>query len=164
MSQKAIAAKEVQVKNIAEDLKKAKSFIVFEYSGLTAKNITALRTELHKSGSKMYVLKNNILSRALKEVNISEFEGLTKGPNAIAIAFEDEIAPIKNVNNVANQFDVVNLKGAYIENTFADESKIKQLANIPGRDGLYSMFLSCLQSPIRSFLYAIKAVSESKSE
>lgn len=164
MSQKAIQAKEVQVQNIAEDLKRAKSFIVFEYSGLTAKNITALRTELHKSGSKMYVLKNNILRRALTEAGVNEFDGLVKGPNAIAIAFEDEIAPIKSVNDVAKEFDVVNLKGAYIENTFADESKIKALANIPGRDGLYSMFLSCLQAPIRGFLYAIKAVSETKSE
>lgn len=164
MSQKAIQAKEVQVQSITNDLKQAKSFIVFEYSGLTAKNITALRSELHKSGSKMYVLKNNILRRALKEAGINDFEGKVNGPNAIAIAFEDEISPIKSVNNLAKEFDVVNLKGAYIENTFADESKIKQLANIPGRDGLYSMFLSCLQSPIRGFLYAVKAVSETKSE
>ncbi|GAA5414598.1 50S ribosomal protein L10 [Ureaplasma ceti] len=164
MSQQAIQAKEVQVQSITSDLQKAKSFIVFEYSGLTAKSITALRSELYKSGSKMYVLKNNILRRALKEAGINDFEGLVKGPNAIAIAFEDEIAPIKNVNNVAKEFDVVNLKGAYIENTFADQNKIQQLANIPGREGLYSMFLSCLQSPIRSFLYAVKAVSETKSE
>lgn len=164
MSQKAIQAKEVQVQNITNDLKQAKSFIVFEYSGLTAKSITALRAELHKSGSKMYVLKNNILRRALNEAGINDFEGKVKGPNAIAIAFEDEIAPIKSVNNVAKEFDVVHLKGAYLENSFADEAKIKQLANIPGRDGLYSMLLSCLQSPIRSFLYAVKAVGENKSE
>lgn len=164
MSQKAIQAKQNLVQAISNELKEAKSFIVFEYSGLTAKDITALRFELNKNNSKLYVLKNNILDRAIKEANITGFEGLIKGPNAIAIAKGDEISAIKSVSNVAKEFEVVKLKGAYLENSFLDVNKIKEIANIPGREGLYSMLLSCLQSPIRSFLYAIKAVSESKSE
>lgn len=164
MSKKAIEAKQNLVQTISNELKNSKSFIVFEYSGLTAKDITSLRFALNKANSKLYVLKNNILSRAIKEANIEGFDGLIKGPNAIAIAKEDEINPIKSVSDVANEFDVVKIKGAYLENSFADVNKVKQIANIPGREGLYSMLLSCLQSPVRSFLYAVKAVSETKSE
>lgn len=162
MGKQAIIAKEAQVQNIKEELSKANSFIVFEYSGLSAKDITALRTELHNADSKMYVLKNNILRRALVEAKIEGFEDLLTGPNAIAISFGDEISPFKSVNNVAKEFDVVKLKAGYIENTFADASKVQQLANIPSRNGLYSMFLSCLQSPIRNLMYAFKAVGEKK--
>lgn len=164
MSLKAIQAKQDFVQTIANELKQAKSFIVFEYSGLTAKNITDLRFTLNKSGSKLRILKNNILKRAIELANIQGFDGTIVGPNAIAMAFEDEINPIKSVNDVATDFEVVKIKGAYLENNFADINKVKQIASIPGRDGLYSMFLSCLQSPIRSFLYAVKAVSETKSE
>ena len=110
----------------------------------------------------MYVLKNNILRRALSSANIEGFDDYLTGPNAIAISFGDEITPFKSVNNVAKEFSVVKLKAGYIENTFADGSKIQQLANIPSRSGLYSMFLSCLQSPIRNLMYAFKAVSEKK--
>lgn len=164
MSLKAIQAKQDFVQTIANELKQAKSFIVFEYSGLTAKDITDLRFTLNKSGSKLRILKNNILKRAIETANIQGFDGMIIGPNAIAMAFEDEINPIKSVNDVATDFEVVKIKGAYLENNFADINKVKQIASIPGRDGLYSMFLSCLQSPIRSFLYAVKAVSETKSE
>lgn len=164
MSLKAIQAKQDFVQTIANELKQAKSFIVFEYSGLTAKDITDLRFTLNKSGSKLRILKNNILKRAIETANIQGFDGMIVGPNAIAMAFEDEINPIKSVNDVATDFEVVKIKGAYLENNFADINKVKQIASIPGRDGLYSMFLSCLQSPIRSFLYAVKAVSETKSE
>lgn len=164
MSLKAIQAKQDFVQTIANELKQAKSFIVFEYSGLTAKNITDLRFTLNKSGSKLRILKNNILKRAIELANIQGFDGMIVGPNAIAMAFEDEINPIKSVNDVATDFEVVKIKGAYLENNFADINKVKQIASIPSRDGLYSMFLSCLQSPIRSFLYAVKAVSETKSE
>ena len=164
MSLKAIQAKQDFVQTIANELKQAKSFIVFEYSGLTAKNITDLRFTLNKSGSKLRILKNNILKRAIELANIQGFDGMIVGANAIAMAFEDEIKPIKSVNDVATDFEVVKIKGAYLVNNFADINKVKQIASIPGRDGLYSMFLSCLQSPIRSFLYAVKAVSETKSE
>lgn len=164
MSVKAIEAKQNLVQTIANELKNAKSFIVFEYSGLTAKDITTLRFELNKAGSKLRILKNNILDRAIKEANIQGFEGLITGPNAIAIANQDEINPIKSVSNVASEFEVVKIKGAYLENSFADVSRVKTIATIPGREGLYSMLLSCLQYPVRSFLYAVKAVSETKSE
>lgn len=50
---------------------------------------------------------------------------------------DDEIAAIKAVNDVAKEFDFVKIKGAYLENKFADTHKIDQLAAIPGREGLY---------------------------
>lgn len=162
MGQKAIVAKQAKIQSVVTDLKNSKSFIIFEYHGLTAKNITALRSELHEAGSKLYVLKNNILRRSLSEAGLGEIESQIKGPNAIAIGFEDEIIPIKAVHKVATDYEVVKLKSAYIENKFVDEMMVQQIAQIPGRDGLYSMFLSCLTSPIRSFLYALKAVSEKK--
>ncbi|MDE5651606.1 MAG: 50S ribosomal protein L10 [Ureaplasma sp.] len=163
MSVKAINAKQTLVHEISENLKKAKSFVVFEYLGLTASEITSLRFALNKSNSKLQVLKNNILARAIKEANIDGFEGSFVGPNAIAIAFEDEISPIKEISKIAKNCECVKIKGAYLENNFLDAQKVQEIANIPGREGLYSMFLSCLQSPVRSFLYALKAVSETKN-
>ena len=163
MSEKAISAKKTLVQEVAESLKAAKSFVVFEYLGLTASQMTNLRAELHKNGGKLCVLKNNILDRAIQSSGIIGFENLITGPNAIAVGFEDEITPFKAISEVSKQAEVVKVKGAYLENAFVDTNKFKEIASIPGREGLYSMFLSCLQSPIRSFLYALKAVSETKN-
>ncbi|MBR2651916.1 50S ribosomal protein L10 [bacterium] len=163
MSKTAIQTKISLVQHFVDEFKKAKSFIVFEYLGLTAKSITNLRFELNKNQAKMFVLKNNILKRAIDSLQIQGFEQLMQGPNAIVIGYNDEIVPIKAVSELAKEFDVLKIKGAYLDNQFIDASKIKEIASIPGREGLYSMLLSCLQSPIRSFLYAIKAVGDSKN-
>lgn len=163
MSKTAIQTKISLVQHFVDELKKSKSFIVFEYLGLTAKSITNLRFELNKNQAKMFVLKNNILKRAIDSLQIQGFEQLMQGPNAIVIGYNDEIVPIKAVSELAKEFDVLKIKGAYLDNQFIDASKIKEIASIPGREGLYSMLLSCLQSPIRSFLYAIKAVGDSKN-
>ena len=39
---------------------------------------------------------------------------------------------------------------------------IKELSALPNRDGMLSMLLSCLQSPVSSFARAIKAVADAK--
>lgn len=162
MSVKAINAKKDLVKSTVENLQKAKSFIVFEYRGLTAENITNLRANLHKQGAKMFVLKNNILSRALAECSYDALKDEVTGPNAIVMGFEDELAAIKEVYNLTKDFDFINIKGAYLDNKFLSKDEVKAIANIPSREGLYTMFLSCLTSPIRSVLYALKAIGEQK--
>ncbi len=162
MEKKSIKLKQAQIQNVKENIEKSKSFIIFEYCGLTAKRITALRSELYKSNSKMFVLKNNILKRALNEANIKGFDDYLNGPNALVVSFEDEIIPFKSVSNVKKEFEQIKLKAGYVDNNLIDSAKINELANIPSRSGLYSMMLSCLQSPIRSLMYALKAVSENK--
>lgn len=139
----------------------AKSILVFEYQGLSAKDLTILRRKLHNGGAKMYVLKNNIASRAFAGAGINEFNNIT-GPNAIIIANQDEIIPFKEVYELNKEHSFIKLKGGYLEKKFIPSEAIADLANIPSREGLYAMFLSCLQAPIRNFLYGIKAVGESK--
>ena len=163
MSQKAINKKQDLVNELATELKQAKSFIVFEYQGLKADQITQSRFNLFKSKAKLKVLKNNILHRALELANYKEILNEIVGPNAIAIGFEDEIAAIKEVAQLSKDHKFIKIKGAYIDNKFISIDEAKALASIPGREGLYSMLLSCLTSPIRSFLYGLKAIAEQKA-
>ncbi len=157
-----IAKKESQVKTVSEYFSSAKSFIIFEYQGLNAATITSLRKSLKAAGSKLCVLKNNILDRSLKAANISGFESLMQGPNAVAMAFEDEISIFKMIADVEKEHKFIKIKGGYINGAFIDAAQVKELSAIPGREGLYGMLLSCLTSPIRSFLYAAKAVADTK--
>lgn len=162
MSDKAINIKKQQVTEIVENLKKATSFIIFEYRGMNAITSTNVRNNLYQSNAKLFVLKNNILSRALKELNHEEQAQQIVGPLAIAISFGDELASIKEIHNLTKDFDFINIKMAYLDGKFLDINEINAIANIPSRDGLYSMFLSCLTGPIRNFLYGLKAISEKK--
>lgn len=51
-----------------------------------------------------------------------------------------------------------------LEGKLTSKDEIKELAAIPGREGLLSMLVSVLQAPVRDFAYAVKAVAESKDE
>ena len=150
------------VETLVNDLKGAISILAFEYHTVPAKEITAVRRELHKNNAKMYVAKNNIFNRAFKLANISLNE-LT-GPNAIIIAHGDEIAPFKEVHKLIGNYKQVVYKQGMISNSPVAPEQLAQIANIPSRSGLYSMLLSCLQGPIRNFLYGLKSVGEKKPQ
>ncbi len=158
---KVIQIKEQQVNEFSETLKSSQSFIVFEYIGLDADASCTLRKKLHDSDSKMLVLKNNILNRALEKAQITEFGELV-GPNAIAFSSTEQIAPLKAVVDSMKENDCIKIKGSVIDGVFYDANNTTTIAKLPNREGMYSMFLSCLTAPIRNFLYALKAVADKK--
>lgn len=160
---KAIIQKKIDhVNEIAALLKDAKSFVVFEYSTMTAKEITALRRKVKTSKNEMFVLKNNILRRAIKVAGIDGFESDIKNQVAVAIGLEDAFLPIKAVHEFVKEKDAIKFVCGYLENKKLSAADLNEIAVLPSRDELYSMFLSVLQAPVRNFLYALKAVADTK--
>ena len=58
--------------------------------------------------------------------------------------------------------DNLNIKGGVFEGKFADAAGVKEIAKLPGREGLLAMLLSCLQAPVRQFACTVKAVADAK--
>ncbi len=54
------------------------------------------------------------------------------------------------------------LKSGIVEGKVVGVDTIKELSSLPNREGMLSMLLSCLQSPVRSFACAVKAVADAK--
>ena len=110
----------------------------------------------------MYVAKNNIFNRAFKLANVPLAE--LSGPNAIIVAHGDEVIPFKEIHKLMNTYKQVVYKCGIIGNETILPEQLATIANIPSRNGLYSMLLSCLQGPIRNFLYGLKSVGEKKPQ
>ncbi|QEX47099.1 50S ribosomal protein L10 [Mycoplasmoides gallisepticum] len=162
---KAIIQKKIEhVNKIAGLLKEAKSFVVFEYSTMTAKAITALRRKVKTSANQMFVLKNNILKRAINEAGIDGFDDDIKNQIAVVIGLEDAFLPIKAVHEYVTANEKVKYVCGYLENKKLSAAELSEIAVLPSRDELYSMFLSVLQAPVRKFMYALKAVADTKQQ
>ena len=157
---KAIIQQKVNdVEALAADLKTAKTIIAFEYHGANAKDITQVRRNLHKSNAKIYVAKNNILNRAIKQADLKGWEEL-KGPNALIVAQGDEIIPFKELTELMKTYKQVVYKQGMMDNQMVPAEQVQVLATIPGREGLLSMLLSCLQAPVRNLAYALSQIQK----
>lgn len=160
MSVEAINGKKVVVAEITEKFQKAQSAVVVEYRGLNVAEVTELRRKLRAENVEFKVYKNKMTQRACDELGYSELNNSLTGPNAIAFGIEDAVAPAKVLVDFSKKHKALVVKSAVVEGKVVGEDVVKELSALPNREGMYSMLLSCLQSPIRSFALAVKAVAE----
>lgn len=164
MSEKSLAAKQVEINEIKEAIESSVSFVAVDYLGINVKDVTDLRAELRAENISFKVLKNTLIRRALDELGIDYKEEVFVGPTAIAFSKDDAVAPARILKKYADKVEALELKGGRIDGKSMAKEEIARIASLPNREGLYSMLLSVLQAPVRNVAYAVKAVQEAKSE
>lgn len=160
----AIEAKKKIVEEITEKLKSSVSTIIVDYRGLNVAEITELRKQLREAGVEFKVYKNTLMRRAAEAAGLEDLNEFLTGPNAVAFSKEDVVAPAKILNEFAKKNEALEIKTGVIEGNIATLEQIKELAELPSREGLLSMLLSVLQAPMRNFALVVKAVAEQKEE
>lgn len=163
MNQAVLNAKEALVAQISEQIKNSSSSVVVEYRGLSVAEVTELRRNLRAEGVEFKVYKNSMVERAVDACGYTELKESLKGPNAIAFS-TDATAPARVLASFAKKHEHLILKSGIVEGKVVDVKTINELASLPNREGMLSMLLSCLQSPVRSFACAVKAVADAKGE
>lgn len=161
MNQSIIDSKVAVVNEVKGKFESSSSAVVVEYRGLSVKEVTELRRALLKEGIDFKVYKNSMVERAANDLGYSELTESLKGPNAFAFS-KDAVAPARVLAKFAKKNDLLVLKGGVVEGKVVDVATIKTLASLPGREGMISMILGMLQSPVRKFAYAISQVAEQK--
>lgn len=162
MNQNVLKAKEELVNKIANDVKENPSLTIVEYRGLSVSEISDLRKQLKKVDASMAVYKNSLVERAAANLGYDGLNEWLKGPNAYVLS-KDVITGSKVLIKFARRNPKLVVKGGVAEGQIVDAAKLKELSKLPGRDGLYSMFLSVLQAPIRQFACAVKAIADKQN-
>lgn len=159
MNASALQAKKDSVKEIRAGLKDAKLLAIVGYQGLTVQEISDLRHQLAEKGARLSVCKNTLVRRALKDEKVAGLDEYLEGPNAFV--FSEEIAPVaKILHKFSRYHEVLVLKGAYVEGTAIDGKGLKDLAKLPSKEQLLSMFCMVLNEPVAGFARAIKSVAD----
>lgn len=158
---KIIEEKQRFVNEVSERLQSSVCTIVADYRGLTVAQMTDLRNQLREVQVELKVAKNTLVRRAVADTSLQPLEQYLVGPTVVAFS-ADPIAPAKVLTSFAKRNEQLKVKGGVVEGRVVDDAQIKALADLPSREGLLSMLLSVLQSPVRNFALAVKAVSEQK--
>jgi large subunit ribosomal protein L10 len=160
MNKAIIAEKEAVINEISEAIKNSKSLSIVEYRGLTVAKLEGLRRDLRKEGCELKVYKNTLVNKAAQELGYPELEKYLEGPNAFVFSKNDEVAAPKLLVKFAKRNEEVVLKGGIVSGKVIDSNELKVVSTLPNKEGMLSMLLSCLTSPIRGFACAVKAVAD----
>ena len=163
MNQQVLEQKKQTVEEIKENIDNSGSTVVVEYRGLTVKELTELRRSLHDEGIDFVVYKNTMVQRASEDLGYDDLQASLTGPNAIAFG-ADQVAPSRILVKFAKKHDKLVVKAGIVDKQVLGADQIKELAQLPNKEGMISMLLGCLQSPIRSFAATVKAIADEQTE
>lgn len=153
--------KQTAVDQLAAKLAAAPSFLIYEYAGFSARELTQLRADLTQANCEMRVYQNNILNRALIASKLYHDAELV-GPNALVLG-TDDLEPLKNIAKLAKEKSFIKLKAAYVDGNLMVGASLANFATLATRKDLYVMICQCLHSPLRSLMQVIKATAAAQS-
>ena len=125
-----------QVKRLSESFSKAKAVYFTEFHGLNVGEITKLRSEFFKADVEFKVTKNTLVKLAAKENDINVADELLKGSTALAISYDEPVAPAKIIKKFKKENDLPEVKGILFDGEFVPGSEYGRLADLPSKEEL----------------------------
>ncbi len=162
MSAETIKLKEQQVAEYAEKFGKAKSVVLVDYRGLNVAEDTSMRNELRKANVEYKVVKNRLILRAFVNAGYEGFDSVLEGPTAIAVSYDDAVAPAKIIVDNVKKTNKIAVKGGVVEGKIMDAQGVTKVASIPAKPMLVAQLLGMLQSPVRGLAVALSEIAKKK--
>ncbi|HSX16414.1 MAG TPA: 50S ribosomal protein L10 [Candidatus Saccharimonadales bacterium] len=150
--------KDEVVAEVSDLLKTSKMTVVAKYQGTTVKALQTLRREARANGTKVKVVKNRLVVKAvqatdtLKDVDTSALQGML----LYAFNADDEVAPAQILSQFAKANPTIEFVGAVTaEGKFIGADDVKALANLPSKNELIAQVVATLMSPVHDVTNAL---------
>lgn len=152
------------IQEIRDLLQDAKVVYVADLEGLNAAKSSDFRRQAFKNNIKVKVVKNTLLQKAMKQMDVdfSEMFVSFKGNSALMIS-ETANAPAKLIKDFRKKEEKPALKSAYLQETiYVGDENLEALANIKSKEEMLGEIIGLLQSPIQRLVSALQNRSESE--
>ena len=143
--------KESILKELTEQIKKARMIVFINFHGLSSAAIFKLRNLMRAGSAKYKVAKKTLIKKALGDFNFSgAMPDLGGEVGLIFTQAEEEITNIaKNLAKFIKQHKELSVLGGILENKFIEKKIVFELAVIPSREILLTKLVYTLNSPLR---------------
>lgn len=140
--------KKAIVADVAEIAASAHSVVLAEYNGLSAEQMTDLRSKARAGGVYLRVIKNTLARRAVEGTEFECVQDALVGPMVYAFSQEDPGAAARVVKDFAEQNDKLVVKALAVGGQLLAAVDLDRLASLPTKDQAISLLMSVMQAPI----------------
>lgn len=149
-------------KRIAQELKerfeKSSIVILTDYKGMDVEAINQLRRKLREAEVEYKVVKNSLLVRASDGNDVSLIKDSFKGPSAVALSYDDPVAPAKVLTDFAKENKNLEIKIGVLDGKIIDLIGIKALSSLPSKEVLLGQVLSAMNAVPTSLVTALSDI------
>jgi len=137
------------VAKLNEKLARSKAIIFTNYTGVTHKQLEALKRAIKPMDAEYVVAKNSLVLRALDENKIKlEGENPLEGPTGTLLIYADVVGPLKQLAKTIKELGLLNVKLGIMENKFITGEQVLKISTLPSRETLLAQIAAGLKSPI----------------
>ena len=164
------------LKDLIVKLKESKGVVLTDYQGMNVSQISSLRNELKEKKVEFKIVKNTLIEKASKELNVDDLTKDLIGCTAMAFCSDDGIAPARLLKEYfkKNKIDL-KIKSGLIDGRVFSPEKIIEIASLPSKNVLIAQMINgvksplyslvfILQGPLRGLIYTLEAVKKQKEK
>ncbi len=159
---------------IKKYLKESGSVFIISYSKLSSPNLSLLRQILKTAKATIFVAKNSVARRALKDTGLEDLGNLIQGPCGLVFIKDEPVDASRLLCNFSREHEQLKLEGGFLKNRILDKKDIEAMARLPSKDILRLQTVIALKSPIfglvfvlsqalRKFVYCLEQIKQKKT-
>ncbi len=156
------AEKEAIIAGLKKDIESARAVFLTNLIGVGANDAVAIRKGVREADGKVVVTRNTLFRKAAEGTTVEKLLTELKGPHALAFAFEDAAAVAKCLKEAAEDHDVIEFKGGFLNGEELTKAQVIELASLPSRDEMLGTLLATFNAPISALARVFFAIQEQK--
>jgi large subunit ribosomal protein L10 len=138
--------------------KKATDAVFFvNFRGLTAIQLTTLRSNLKDKQARMLVAKNPLIKRSFAG-KAEGIDNLLTAETAVVYSGSDLVETAKVLFDFTKDNEKFQVKGGYVNDALLDTKQLETISKLPSRKVLYGMVVNCVASPLAGLVSSLNQI------
>lgn len=146
------------VEEISKVLPQAKAVYLMNFVGLNVAQITEMRYRIREAGGYLKVVKNTLLRRVLDGTPYTSLFSYLEGPNALLLAIEDEVMPLKAALEYMKDVEKGEIRVGQIREQVFDPQALEEISKLPGLQELRAQVVGATGGPLYGLMWSLKGL------
>jgi large subunit ribosomal protein L10 len=149
--------KEASESRIKDTFKSAQGLIIVKYSGVSSPDMSSLRKTLKGSGADLFVVKNSIARRAMKDLGLDGLIPAVQAPCGMVFFKEEPVDTSRILCAFRKEHEKLVLEGGMLQDKLITLKDIELMSTLPSKDVLRGKVVVALNGPIAKFVIVLNA-------
>mgnify|MGYP003393442130 CR=1 FL=1 len=150
--------KEVSENRIKNTLKDSDAVFIVKYSGVDSPDLCSLRQALKGSRASLFIVKNSVARRALKDSSLELLIKNIDGPCGLVFIKDEPVAASRVLCNFTKEHEQLKLEGGVLKDKIIEKKDIEYMSKLPSKEVLRSQVVGALNSPISGLVIALNQI------
>jgi len=147
--------KEASENRIKNTLKESEGVFVVKYSGVSSPDLCSLRQTLRASRASLFVVKNSVARRALKDSGLELLIKNIDGPCGLVFVKDEPVAVSQALCNFTKEHEKLKLEGGSLNSKIIEGKDIESMSKLPSKEVLRAQVVGALNAPISGLVMTL---------